>query len=149
WTVTIANTSGSRSVANVLITDAGPWNEDDNWWDPNGTSTTLAPSCPVSATLVAPGATSNALVNGICPSGTGPSTGTNLRRIYYYLLYQHNGLPFFQPNGYAPSGGFADGTAWPSALAQDCSEAAAASKNNDGITCYTGASAYNITNGGW
>ncbi len=143
WTVNIANASGSRSVSNVLITDVGPWNEDDNWWDPNGTSTTLPTSCPVPATLVASDATSNALVNGICPNGA------NLRRIYYYLLYQHFGLPFFQPGGYAPSGSFADGTAWPVALAQYCSEAAAASKNSDGITCYNGASGYNNTDGGW
>jgi hypothetical protein len=143
WAVNIANASGSGGVSNVLITDVGPWNEDDNWWDPNGSSTTLPTSCPVSATLVAPDATSNALVNGVCPNGA------NLRRIYYYLLYQHFGLPFFAPGGYAPSGGFADGTAWPSALAPYCSEAAAASKNSDGVTCYTGTSAYNNTNGGW
>ncbi len=143
WTVTIANASGTQSVSNVLITDVGPWNEDDNWWDPNGVSTTLPTSCPVSPTLVAPDATSNALVNGICPNGA------NLRHIYYYLLYHHYGLPFFQPGGYAPSGSFADGTAWPVALAQDCSEAAAASKNSDGITCFGGPSGYNATNGGW
>jgi hypothetical protein len=143
WTVNIANASGKGSVSSVLITDVGPWNEDDNWWDPNGASTTLPASCPVSSTLVAPDSTSNALVNGICPSGT------NLRRIYYYLLYQHFGLPFFAPGGYAPTGSFADGTAWPLALPQYCSEAAAASKNNDGITCYSGASGYNNTNGGW
>jgi hypothetical protein len=143
WSVSIATASGSGGVSNVPITDVGPWNEDDNWWDPNGTSATLPPSCPVSATLVAPDATSNALVNGICPNGA------NLRRIYYYLLYEHFGLPFFAPGGYAPSGAFADGTAWPTALAQYCSEAAAASKNSDGVTCYTGGSAYNNTNGGW
>jgi hypothetical protein len=141
--VNIANADATRSVSNVLITDVGPWNEDDNWWDPNGTSTTLPATCPVSATLVAPDATSNALVNGICPNGA------NLRRIYYYLLYQHFGLPFFLPGGYAPSGSFADGTAWPSVLVQLCAEAAAASKNSDGITCYTGATGYNSTNGGW
>lgn len=143
WSVNIANASGSRSVSNVLVTDVGPWNEDDNWWDPNGTSATLPTSCPVSTTLVAPDATSNALVNGICPNGG------NLRRIYYYLLYQHDGLPFFQPASYAPTGGFADGTAWPTALAQYCSEAAAASKNSDGITCFSGTSRYNNSNGGW
>lgn len=143
WTINIANASGSASVSNVPITDVGPWNEDDNWWDPAGTSTTLPANCPVSSTLMAADAKSNALVNGICPNGA------NLRRIYYYLLYKHNGLPFFQPGGYAPSGSFADGTAWPIALAQYCSEAAAASKNSDGITCYNGASGYNNTNGGW
>ncbi len=143
WTVNITSANGAKSVSNVLITDVGPWNEDDNWWDPNGSSTTLPTSCPVSPSVVASDATSNALVNGICP------TGANLRRIYYYLLYQHYGLPFFQPGGYAPSGSFADGTAWPIALAQDCSEAAAASKNSDGITCSSGPSGYNNTNSGW
>jgi hypothetical protein len=143
WSVNVANASGSGSVANVLIADVGPWNEDDNWWDTNGTSTTLPANCPVSAMRVAPDATSNALVNGICPNGA------NLRRIYYYLLYQHVGLPFFGSAGYAPSGNFADGTAWPIALAQYCSEAAAGSKNNDGITCYSGTTRYNNTNGGW
>ena len=143
WSVNIANASGSRSAANVLVTDVGPWNEDDNWWDPNGTSATLPTSCPESTSLVAPDATSNALVNGICPNGA------NLRRIYYYLLYQHYGLPFFQPAGYAPTGGFADGTAWPGALAQYCSEAAAASTNSDGVICYSGAGGYNNHNGGW
>jgi hypothetical protein len=143
WTVNIANATGSRSVANVLITDVGPWNEDDNWWDRNGISTTPPSSCPVSTTLVAADATSNALVNGICPNGA------NLRRIYYYLLYQHYGLPFYQSTGYVPSGNFVDGTAWPTALAQYCSEAAAASKTSDGITCYSGTSPYNNTNGGW
>jgi hypothetical protein len=143
WSVNIANASGSRSASNVLVTDVGPWNEDDNWWDPNGTSTTLPTGCPVSTSLVAPDATSNALVNGICPNGA------NRRRIYYYLLYQHYGLPFFQPASYAPTGDFADGTAWPGALPQYCSEAAAASTNSDGVTCYSGAGGYNNHNGGW
>ncbi|PWT76608.1 MAG: hypothetical protein C5B60_03945 [Chloroflexi bacterium] len=143
WTVDIATADGTRSVANVLITEVGPWNEDDNWWDPSGTSTTLPASCPVSTTLVAPDATSNALVDGICPNGA------NLRRIYYYLLYQHDGLPFFQSAGYAPSGNFQDGTAWPLGLAQNCAEAAAASVNADGITCYGGPAGYNANNGGW
>jgi len=148
WSVSVANASGSQSVSNVLITDVGPWNEDDNWWDPNDMSTTLPPSCPVSTTLVAADATSNPLVNGICPSG---SAGGNYRRIYYYLLYQHYGLPFFQTGGYAPTGSFADGSlgTWPTSLAQDCSEAAAASKNSDGITCYGGTSPYNTANGSW
>jgi hypothetical protein len=148
WTVNVATASGSKAVSNILITDVGPWNEDDNWWDPDGTSTTLPASCPVSTTLVAGDATSNPLVNGICPSG---SAGGNYRRIYYYLLYQHFGLPFFQPGGYVPTGGFDDGSlgAWPTSLGQDCSEAAAASRNNDGITCFGGASPYNTANGGW
>ena len=80
WSVTISSINGTRNIANVLVTDVGPWNEDDNWWDANGTSATLPSSCPVSSTLIAPDATSNPLVNGICPNGQ------NLRRIYYYLL---------------------------------------------------------------
>ena len=143
WAVNIANADATRSVSNVLITDVGPWNEDDNWWDGNGTSPTLPGTCPVTTTLVAPDATSNPLVNGICPNGG------NLRRTYYYLLYQHYGLPFFQTGGYAPTGGFSDGTAWPTALPQLCAEAAAASTNSDGITCNGGATGYNNTNSGW
>jgi hypothetical protein len=143
WTVNVASADGTRSVANVLITDVGPWNEDDNWWDANGTSATLPASCPVSTNLIAPDATSNALVDGICPNGQ------NLRRIYYYLLYQHDGLPFFQSAGYAPSGNFQDGTAWPVGLAQECAESAAASVNADGVTCYSGPAGYNANNGGW
>jgi hypothetical protein len=143
WTVNIATANGAHSVTNVLVTDVGPWNEDDNWWDTNGTSTTLPASCPVSTNLIAPDATSNALVDGICPNGA------NLRRIYYYLLYQHDGLPFFQAGGYAPSGSFSDGSAWPTALGLYCSEAAAASVNNDGIACYSGSTAYNANHGGW
>jgi hypothetical protein len=148
WTVSVATASGSRSVSNILITDVGPWNEDDNWWDPNDTSSTLPASCPVSTTLVAADATSNPLANGICPSG---SAAGNYRRIYYYLLYQHFGLPFFQPSGYAPTGSFADGSlgSWPTSLAQGCSEAAAASTNSDGITCYGGTAPYNNANGDW
>ncbi len=145
WTVNVANAQGTRSVSNVLVTDVGPWNEDDNWWDPNGTSTTLPASCPVASPLPFADATSDALVDGICPSG---AAGGNYRRIYYYLLYQHYGLPFFQSAGYAPTGSFADGS-WPTALAQYCSEAAAASTNADGVTCYSGAAPYNNTNGGW
>lgn len=143
WTVNLATADGTHSVANVLITDVGPWNEDDNWWDANGTSTTLPASCPVAANLIAPDATSNALVDGICPNGK------NLRRIYYYLLYQHDGLPFFQSSGYVPSGNFQDGTNWPGALAQGCAETVAASVNADGITCYSGPTGYNANNGGW
>lgn len=146
WTVTVASAQGTRSVANIPITDVGPWNEDDNWWDPNGSSTALAASCPVASPPAFADATGNALVDGVCPTG---ATGGNLRRIYYYMLYQHYGLPFFQRAGYAPSGSFADGTAWPVALAQYCSEASAASRNADGITCYSGTSPYNNGNGGW
>lgn len=144
YTINIANSGGTKSVSRVPITDVGPWSEDDNWWDPNGTSTALQSDCPLPTTLAFPDATSNALVDGICPNS---SAGGNLRRIYYYLLYQHDGLPFFQSSGYAPTGSFADGSAWPSALPQYCSEAAAASKNDDGLTC--GGSGYNGNNGGW
>jgi hypothetical protein len=142
WSVTISSTDGTRNISNVLVTDVGPWNEDDNWWDANGTSAMLPSSCPVSSTLIAPDATSNPLVNGICPNGQ------NLRRIYYYLLYTHNGLPFFQPSGYSPSGNFSDGN-WPTAIPQGCSEAAVASINKDGITCGGGPNGYNAHNGGW
>ena len=143
WSVNIANAGGTRSVNNVLVTDVGPWNEDDNWWDANGSSTTLPTSCPISTSLVASDATSDALVDGICPNGR------NLRRIYYYLLYQHYGLPFFQSVSYAPSGNFRDGAAWPIGLSQGCSEAVAASVNVDGVTCYGGSAGYNANNGGW
>lgn len=161
WTVAIQNGQGTSAIANVPITDVGPWNEDDNWWDLNvgpwkpaanqpasyGTITPPLPaSCPVASSLPFADATSNGLVNGICPTG---GYGGNLRRIYYYLLYQHFGLPFFQSASYLASGSFADGSAWPTALAQYCSEAAAAAANSDGVTCYTGTSAYNNTNGGW
>jgi hypothetical protein len=142
WTVTITSANGKKTVSNVLITDVGPWNEDDNWWDANGTSSTLPSSCPVSPTLIKPDATSNPLVNGICPNGQ------NLRRIYYYLLYTHDGLPFFQPSGYSPSGNFTDGN-WPTAIPQGCSESSLASVNNDGITCGGGPNGYNSHNGGW
>ncbi len=142
WSVTISLPDGTKTISNVLVTDVGPWNEDDNWWDANGTSATLPSSCPVSSTLIKPDATSNPLVNGICPNGQ------NLRRIYYYLLYTHNGLPFFQPSGYSPSGNFTDGN-WPTALPQGCSEASVASVNNDGMTCGGGPNGYNAHNGGW
>jgi hypothetical protein len=142
WSVTISSINGTRNIANVLVTDVGPWNEDDNWWDANGTSATLPSSCPVSSTLIAPDATSNPLVNGICPNGQ------NLRRIYYYLLYTHDGLPFFQPSGYSPSGNFTDGN-WPTAIPQGCSESSLASVNKDGITCGGGPGGYNANNGGW
>ena len=82
------------------------------------------------------------LVDGICPNGQ------NLRRIYYYLLYTHNGLPFFQPSGYSPSGNFTDGT-WPTALPLGCSESSLASLNNDGLTCGGGPNGYNSHNGAW
>jgi hypothetical protein len=142
WSVTLSSTDGTKTIANVLVTEVGPWNEDDNWWDANGTSATLSSRCPVSPTLIAPDATSNPLVNGICPNGQ------NLRRIYYYLLYTHDGLPFFQPSGYSPSGNFTDGN-WPTALPQGCSESSFASVNNDGMACGGGPNGYNMHNGGW
>ena len=128
WSVTISLPNGTKKVSNVLVTDVGPWNEDDNWWDANGTSATLPSSCPVATSLIAADATSNPLVNGICPNGK------NLRRTYYYLLYNHGGLPFFQTSSYSPSGNFSDGT-WPNILPKGCSEAAVAAVNNDGMTC--------------
>jgi hypothetical protein len=146
WTVNIATAPGMRKVTGVPITDVGPWNEDDNWWDPNATTTTLAASCPVASPPAFTDATSNALVDGICPTG---AAGGNQRRIYYYLLYQHDGLPFFQSAGYAPNGGFADGSNWPVALGYGCSEAAEASQSTGGVFCYNFPSSYNDSNGGW
>ncbi len=142
WSVSLSLPDETKSVSNVLVTEVGPWNEDDNWWDANGTSATLPASCPVSPTLMKPDAASNPLVDGICPNEK------NLRRIYYYLLYTHDGLPFFQPSGYSPSGNFTDGT-WPTALPQGCSESSLAAVNNDGITCGGGPDGYNASNGGW
>src|SRR5260221_9964864 len=143
WSVAISLPDGTKHIARVRVTDVGPWNEDDNWWDANGTNGTPPPGCPVSSNLIAKDATSNPLVNGICPDGK------NLRRIYYYLLYTHAGLPFFQAPSYSPSGNFADGSNWPTALPQGCSESVAASINNDGITCGGGPDGYNAHNGGW
>lgn len=143
WAVSISLPDGSKHAGKVRITDVGPWNEDDNWWDANGVSSTPPPGCPVSSNLIAKDATSNPLVNGICPDGK------NRRRLYYYLLYMHAGLPFYSAPSYSPSGNFADGSNWPTALPQGCSESVAASLNNDGITCGGGPSGYNANNGGW
>ena len=142
WSVSISLPNGTKSVSHVLVTEVGPWNEDDNWWDANGKSATLPAACPVSSTLIASNATSNPLVNGVCPNGK------NLRRTYYYLLYAHDGLPFFQPSGYSPSGNFADGN-WPTTLPKACSEASVASVNNNGRSCGAGPDGYNNHNGGW
>ncbi len=142
WSVSVMTPDLTHRDLNVLVTDVGPWNEDDNWWDPDSTSATLPASCPV-ATTTRPGATANRLVNGICPNGR------NLRRVYYYLLYQHGGLPFFQASAYAPSGGFNDTTAWPTDLNRYCSEASAASFNSDNLACTPGTGTYNQTNGAW
>ncbi len=144
WTVSVATATTGALVTNILITDVGPWNEDDNWWDANDPSVTLPASCPVSTALVAPDATSDPLVDGICPNGH------NYRRLYYYLLYQHNGLPFFQATNYAPSGTFADGTAWPAALPYACAETVPAAINNDGSTCASQTlTNYNGEHGAW
>jgi hypothetical protein len=143
WSVAISLPDGTKHIAKVRVTDVGPWNEDDNWWDANGTIGTPPQNCPVSSNLIAKDATSNPLVDGICPNGK------NLRRIYYYLLYTHAGLPFFQASSYSPSGNFADGSNWPTALPQGCSESVGASLNNDGITCGGGPNGYNANNGGW
>lgn len=143
YTVDIYTGAGQTAAFRVPIADVGPWNEDDNWWDPTNTSTTLPGTCPVSTTLVSPNALTNAAVDGICPSTR------NWRRIYYYLLYQHVALPFFQPSGYKPSGTFADTTAWPPVLPLNCPEASAASINNDGITCVSGLAGYNGNAGSW
>ncbi|HZU66062.1 MAG TPA: hypothetical protein VFA09_02190 [Ktedonobacteraceae bacterium] len=143
WSVNISLPDGSKHIGKVRITDVGPWNEDDNWWDPNGVSSTPPPGCPVSSNLIAKDATSNPLVNGICPDSK------NRRRMYYYLLYMHAGLPFYSAPSYSPTGNFADGTNWPTALPQGCAETVVASLNNDGITCGGGPSGYNANNGGW
>ncbi len=145
WTVTVSNPAKTSTVKNILITDVGPWNEDDNWWDPNNTDATLPVHCPVSGTLVAPDAIHNALVAGICPHD-----GHNDRRLYYYLLYQHGGLPFFPATAYQPSGSFADGSAWPTALPLFCAETAGAAINQDGMTCAGNATgSYNGNQGAW
>jgi hypothetical protein len=73
WTVTITLTNGTKKIANVLVTDVGPWNEDDNWWDANGSSIALPSNCPVSPTLIAPNATSIDL---------SPSVNKALRSVY-------------------------------------------------------------------
>lgn len=143
WTVNLSLPGSRRSISRVPITDVGPWNEDDNWWDANGTSATLPTSCPVTASLVASDATSNPLVNGICPNGH------NLRRTYYYTLYQHGGLPFFQSANYQPSGTFHDSTAWPGKLPTNCAETTVAAINNDGMQCGGGLIGYNGNVGAW
>jgi hypothetical protein len=143
YTVDIATSGGAVVAHNVLVADVGPWNEDDNWWDPVKTDTTIPGGCPVSGTLHSASSLANPAVDGICP-GT-----SNWRRVYYYLLYQHYALPFFQPGAYSPSGSFAEGTNWPVALPQNCAEASAASVNNDNVACATPYSGYNANNGAW
>ncbi|WP_206812457.1 hypothetical protein [Paradesulfitobacterium ferrireducens] len=53
---------------NATVIEVGPWNEDDNWWDPTNSPTT-----------------------SIQPNGT------LWRRVYYYLLYKHDGT--YKPTG--------------------------------------------------
>lgn len=129
YTVDIASPSGQIAASNVIISDVGPWSEDDNWWDPTYTGAAPPSGCPVSATRVSKTALTNPAVNGICP-GT-----SNWRRTYYYLLYRHVALPFFQASAYQPTGVYRDTTAWPPALQSGCSEAAQASINDDRATC--------------
>jgi hypothetical protein len=144
FTVGIATSAGHLAVKNALVTDVGPWNEDDNWWDPTDTSTILPANCPVSSNLIGSNALDNAAVDGICPNN-----GINLRRVYYYLLYFHNGLPFFGADGYAPTGTFQSGTNWPTVLPLECSEAAYASQNIDGSICTSSNGQYNGGSGAW
>lgn len=144
FVVDIATPSGTVVGSKVPVKDVGPWNEDDNWWDMTDPSTTLASNCPVNTTRVSPNSLTNAAVDGICP---GP---VNWRRVYYYLLYQHQALPFFQPAAYQPSGTYRDATAWPPVLPVFCPEAAAASVNDDGFNCAgTFAQNYNGNAGSW
>lgn len=146
YTVDIAldPSKGGATVATQVPTlDVGPWNEDDNWWDPYLPTTQMSPSCPVSTSLVSTHSLEDPAVDGICPGGF------NWRRVAYYLLYQHFALPFFQPGGYAPSGTFADATNWPTVLPRYCPEAAAASSVDNGMACATAFANYNGNNGAW
>jgi hypothetical protein len=142
WSVNITSPDGGRSATRVPVTDVGPWNEDDNWWDANGVSAQLPSGCPVATSTIAKDATSNILVNGICPNGQ------NTRRLYYYLLYKH-GTPFFHSTLYSPTGTFVDGTRWPSLLPIGCAETVVASINDRGMACGGGPSSYNANNGSW
>jgi hypothetical protein len=121
----------------------GPWNEDDNWWDTFEPHALIASGCPVSSTLVSSQSLANAQVDSICPGLR------NWRRIAYYLLYQHAGLPFFNPSGYNPSGSYRDATNWPAVLPQDCPESAGASVNYDGVVCGAYSGGYNAHHGAW
>jgi hypothetical protein len=143
YTVDIATSAGRTVATGVPVADVGPWNEDDNWWDPTNTSTTLPAGCPVASTLVSGASLANAAVDGICPGAT------LWRRVYYYLLYQHVALPFFQPAAYLPTGTFADANAWPPVLPLACPESSAASINDDGVLCTFGLSGYNGNSGAW
>jgi hypothetical protein len=143
YTVDIANSSGQQVLSQVLIADVGPWNEDDNWWDPADPNNTIPQGCPVTSQPVSKNSFSNAQVDGICP---GP---WNWRRTAYYLLYQHGGLPFFQTGFYQPTGSYADTTAWPPQMPTYCPEASLASVNEDNAPCASGLRGYNANAGDW
>ena len=143
YTVDIANAGGVVVARSVFIADVGPWNEDDNWWDPFEPTALIAPGCPVSSSLVSSQSLANAQVDSICP---GPR---NWRRVAYYLLYQHAGLPFFNPSGYRPTGSYRDATKWPAILPRNCPESAGASVNYDGSHCGATIGGYNANNGAW
>jgi hypothetical protein len=151
YTVEIATAAGTVVAPAAPALDVGPWNEDDNWWDPFRPAATVPANCPVSSQLVSPTSLSNALVDSVCP-GPAPSLEgirANWRRIAYYLLYQHTGLPFFQPAGYSPTGSFKDTTNWPAALPAFCPESAPASTNDDGFNCAPCLAGYNANAGAW
>jgi hypothetical protein len=135
--------NGSANIHDVPITDVGPWNEDDNWWDVTKTDTMIPASCPVASQRVSATSLASAAVDGVCP---GP---LNYRRVYYYLLYQHYATPFFQPAAYAPKGSFADASAWPTPLPLNCPEASAAAVNDDHAACAAPYAGYNANAGAW
>lgn len=143
YTVDIADSNGTVVAQHVLIADVGPWNEDDNWWDPVKTDTTIPSGCPIATTRHSASSLANPGVDGICPGAS------NWRRVYYYLLYQHYALPFFQAAAYSPTGTFADATNWPAVLPQNCAESSAASVNNDNVACAAPYAGYNGSNGAW
>jgi hypothetical protein len=143
YSVDVRSTDGQHTATGIPIGDVGPWNEDDNWWNPVNTSTTLPASCPVSSSKVSPNSLSNAQVDGICPSSE------NWRRAAYYLLYKHGGLPFFQPAAYSPTGTYSDPSNFPPVMPADCPEAALASKNNNNVACASSMLGYNGNNGAW
>ena len=143
YTVDIADSGGNVVAQHVLVADVGPWNEDDNWWDPAKTDTTIPGACPIASARHSSSSLANPAVDGICPGAS------NWRRVYYYLLYQHYALPFFQSAAYNPTGSFADATHWPTVLPLNCAESSAASINNDNVACAAPYSGYNANNGAW
>jgi hypothetical protein len=58
-------------------------------------------------------------------------------------------MPFFQPPSYAPTGSFADASAWPIVLPTACPEASAASVNDDHATCAAPYASYNTHAASW